>query len=444
MNDFIAARGQMAVSLAFHIISSCVGMVMPFLMAFSHYKYLKTNNEIYKGLTKAWSKGVAILFATGAVSGTMLSFELGLLFPKFMKHAGPIFGMPFSLEGTAFFIEAIALGFFLYGWDKFNKWFHWFCGFLVGVSGLASGILVVAANAWMNSPSGFDYVNGKYLNIDPIKAMFNEAWFSQSLHMSVAAFCATGFAVAGLHAYFLLKGKNREFHLKAFRIAVIFGIFGAVLAPISGDVAAKSVAKRQPIKLAAMEAHFETEKGASFLIGGIPDEKAETVKYGIKIPKLLSFLVDGNPNSEVKGLKDFPKEHWPPVAVTHFAFQIMIFLGTVMMGISVLYLFALFFKKNWLEKHWLLKLFIIATPFGYIALEAGWTVTEVGRQPWIIYGIMKTAEAVTPMPGIQYSFYLFTLIFISLSLIIIFLLRRQIKMVPYLYDSTDPLFHTKK
>lgn len=419
-------------------------MVMPFLMAFSHYKYLKTNNEIYKGLTKAWSKGVAILFATGAVSGTMLSFELGLLFPKFMKHAGPIFGMPFSLEGTAFFIEAIALGFFLYGWDKFNKWFHWFCGFLVGVSGLASGILVVAANAWMNSPSGFDYVNGKYLNIDPIKAMFNEAWFSQSLHMSVAAFCATGFAVAGLHAYFLLKGKNREFHLKAFRIAVIFGIFGAVLAPISGDVAAKSVAKRQPIKLAAMEAHFETEKGASFLIGGIPDEKAETVKYGIKIPKLLSFLVDGNPNSEVKGLKDFPKEHWPPVAVTHFAFQIMIFFGTVMMGISVLYLFALFFKKNWLEKHWLLKLFIIATPFGYIALEAGWTVTEVGRQPWIIYGIMKTAEAVTPMPGIQYSFYLFTLIFISLSLIIIFLLRRQIKMVPYLYDSTDPLFHTKK
>ena len=290
----------------------------------------------------------------------------------------------------------------MYGWDKFNKWFHWFCGFLVGVSGLASGILVVAANAWMNSPSGFDYVNGKYLNIDPIKAMFNEAWFSQSLHMSVAAFCATGFAVAGLHAYFLLKGKNREFHLKAFRIAVIFGIFGAVLAPISGDVAAKSVAKRQPIKLAAMEAHFETEKGASFLIGGIPDEKAETVKYGIKIPKLLSFLVDGNPNSEVKGLKDFPKEHWPPVAVTHFAFQIMIFLGTVMMGISVLYLFALFFKKNWLEKHWLLKLFIFATPFGYIALEAGWTVTEVGRQPWIIYGIMKTAEAVTPMPGIQY------------------------------------------
>lgn len=444
MNDFIAARGQMALSLAFHIIYACVGMVMPFLMAFSHYKYLKTNDEIYKGLTKAWSKGVAILFATGAVSGTMLSFEMGLLFPKFMKHAGPIFGMPFSLEGTAFFIEAIALGFFLYGWDRFNKWFHWFCGFLVGISGLASGILVVAANAWMNSPSGFDYVNGKYLNIDPIKAMFNEAWFSQALHMTVAAFCATGFAVAGLHAFLLLKGKNKDFHAKAFRISVAFAILGALLAPLSGDIAAKSVAKRQPIKLAAMEAHFETEKGASFLIGGLPDQQNETVKYGIKIPKLLSFLVDGNPNSEVKGLKDFPKELWPPVLVTHFAFQIMIFFGTIMLLISLLYLFALFFKKNWLFKNWLLKLFVISIPFGYIALEAGWTVTEVGRQPWIIYGIMKTADAVTPMPGIQYSFYLFTLIFISLSLIIIFLLRRQIKMVPYLYDPTDALFHSKK
>ncbi len=162
MDDFIAARSQMAMSMAFHIIFACVGMVMPFLMAFAHWKYLKTKNEIYKGLTKAWSKGVAILFATGAVSGTMLSFELGLLWPEFMKHAGPIFGMPFSLEGTAFFIEAIALGFFLYGWEKFNKWFHWFCGLLVGISGLSSGILVVAANAWMNSPAGFDYVNGQY------------------------------------------------------------------------------------------------------------------------------------------------------------------------------------------------------------------------------------------------------------------------------------------
>lgn len=443
MDDFIAARAQMAISLGFHIIFACVGMIMPFMMAISHYKYLKSGDEIYKGLTKAWSKGVAILFATGAVSGTMLSFELGLLWPKFMEHAGPIFGMPFSLEGTAFFIEAIALGFFLYGWEKLNKWFHWFCGVIVGISGLSSGILVVAANAWMNSPTGFDYINGEYLNIDPIKAMFNEAWFPQAFHMTVAAFGATGFAVAGLHAYMILKRKNVNFHRKAFNIAVSFAVIGAFLAPLSGDIAAKSVAKRQPIKLAAMEAHFHTEKGAAFVVGGIPDEENMQLKYAIKIPKVLSFLVSSDFNSEVKGLEEFPRDEWPPVAVVHYAFQIMIFFGMVMMGIGIIYLSARYWKKNWLERRWIYKLFVIAIPFGYIALEAGWTVTEVGRQPWIIYGIMKTADAVTPMPGIQYSFYFFTLIFISLSFIILFLLKRQLKMVPYQYDPSDSLYQTK-
>ena len=191
MDDLLAARLQMALSLGFHIIFACIGMVMPFFMAVSHFMWLRSGREVYKNLTHAWSKGVAIFFATGAVSGTVLSFELGLLWPTFMKHAGPIFGMPFSLEGTAFFIEAIALGFFLYGWNIFNRWFHWFTGVVVGVSGLASGILVVSANAWMNSPAGFDYVDGQYLNIDPIAAMFNDAWLSQSIHMTVAAFAAT-------------------------------------------------------------------------------------------------------------------------------------------------------------------------------------------------------------------------------------------------------------
>ncbi|MGV0919585.1 cytochrome ubiquinol oxidase subunit I [Empedobacter falsenii] len=444
MDDFIAARSQMAMSLAFHIVFSCVGMVMPFMMAIAHYKYLKTKNEIYKGLTKAWSKGVAILFATGAVSGTMLSFELGLLFPKFMEHAGPIFGMPFSLEGTAFFIEAIALGFFLYGWDKFNKWFHWICGVIVGVSGLASGILVVAANAWMNSPSGFDFVNGEYLNIDPVKAMFNDAWFSQALHMTIAAFCATGFAVAGLHAYLILKGKNVNFHREAFKISSVLAITAAMLAPFSGDISAKDVAKRQPIKLAAMEAHFKTEENASFVLGGIVDESKEEIKYAVKVPGVLSFLVHSDFKTPVKGLEEFPKDEWPPVAIVHYAFQIMITFGMLMMGIAVIYLIAQFFKKDWRTKRWFYKLFMIATPFGYIALEAGWTVTEVGRQPWIIYGIMRTVDSITPMPGIQYSFYIFTFVFITLSIILVFLMNRQIQMVAKLYDPEDPNYKPEK
>lgn len=434
MDDFIAARSQMALSLGFHIIFSCIGMVMPIFMAIAHFYWLRTNKPVFRNITEAWSKGVAIFFATGAVSGTVLSFELGLLWPEFMKHAGPIFGMPFSLEGTAFFIEAIALGFYLYGWDRFNKWFHWATGVLVGVSGLLSGILVVAANAWMNSPAGFEYVNGKYVNIDPIAAMFNAAWFSQALHMSIAAFVATGFAVAGVHALMILRKKNIEFHRKSFRIAAAFATFFAVLQPFSGHLSATDVAKRQPAKLAAMEAHFETQRAAPLMIGGIPDEKNRQVDYAIKIPGALSFLAHGDFKSEVKGLDAIPAEHHPPVAVTHYAFQTMVGIGMMLVAIAVLYFIAAAFRHDWLNKKWLLRLFVFATPLGYIAVEAGWTVTEVGRQPWIIYGIMKTHDAVTPMPGIQYSFYLFSAVYLSLAVIVTFLLYRQIRMVPKVYD----------
>jgi cytochrome d ubiquinol oxidase subunit I len=437
MNDFIAARSQMALSLGFHIIFSCIGMVMPFFMAVSHYYWLRTGDIVYKNVTRAWSKGVAIFFATGAVSGTVLSFELGLLWPKFMLHAGPIFGMPFSLEGVAFFIEAIALGFYLYGWNRFNKWFHWITGVIVGISGLVSGILVVAANAWMNSPAGFDFVNGEYINIDPVKAMFNEAWFSQSLHMSIAAFAATGFAVAGIHALMILKKRNVHFHIKAFKIAAVFAASAAILQPVSGDHSAKDVARRQPAKLAAMESLFFTENPAPLIIGGIPDTKNKTVNYAIKIPGGLSFLANGNFSSPVKGLNEIPPQDQPPVAITHFAFQLMVSLGMLMLFIAVLYLVAVIRKKKWRESRNLLKLFVLATPIGFIAVEAGWTVTETGRQPWIINGIMRTKDAVTPMPGIAYSFYLFTAVYLSLAFVVIFMLYRQIKMVSILYDVPE-------
>lgn len=435
MDDFIAARAQMALSLGFHIIFSCIGMVMPFFMAIAHFYWLKTRDPIYKNITKAWSKGVAIFFATGAVSGTVLSFELGLLWPTFMRHAGPIFGMPFSLEGTAFFIEAIALGFFLYGWERFNPWFHWVTGLIVGISGIVSGILVVAANSWMNSPAGFDYVNGQYLNIDPMKAMFNAAWFEQALHMSIAAFAATGFAVAGVHALMIVRRQNVQFHYRAFRIAIVFGAVAAIVQPLSGDISAKDVAKRQPAKLAAMEAHFKTEKFSPLIIGGIPNTQTKEVNYAIKIPGLLSFMTYDDFNAEVTGLDKIPQAIQPPVTITHYAFQVMVALGMTMMGISAFYFIALIKMRKWFNRTWFLKLFAWATPIGFIAVEAGWTVTEAGRQPWIIQGILRTAEAVTPMPGIRFSFYLFTAVYISLSLMVIFMLYRQIKMVPQLYDN---------
>jgi len=355
-----------------------------------------------------------------------------------MKHAGPIFGMPFSLEGTAFFIEAIALGFFLYGWKRLNPWFHWFTGIVVGVCGVLSGILVVAANGWMNSPSGFDFVNGKYLNIDPVKAMFNDAWFSESLHMVIGAFSATGFAVAGIHALMILRKKNISFHSVGFRIAAVFGTIAALIQPFSGDLSARFVSRSQPAKLAAMEAHFITEKRSALIIGGVPDSKNKKVDYAIKIPGLLSFMVNRDINSEVKGLDKIPLNEQPPVAITHYAFQVMVGLGSILMLISLIYFISVFRQHSWVVRPWLMKLFVAATPLGFIAIEAGWTVTEVGRQPWIIHGIMKTADAVTPMPGIRYSFILFTAIYFFLSAIIIFLLYRQIKMVPQ-----DPAMEVK-
>ncbi|GAB3570397.1 cytochrome ubiquinol oxidase subunit I [Spirosoma luteolum] len=441
MDDFLAARSQMALSLGFHIIFSCIGMTMPFFMAVSHFFWVRTGEVRYQNVAKAWSQGVAIFFATGAVSGTVLSFELGLLWPTFMKHAGPIFGMPFSLEGTAFFIEAIALGFFLYGWNRFHPWFHWFTGVVVGVSGLVSGILVVAANAWMNSPAGFDFVDGQYLNIDPMKAMVNKAWFSEALHMSIAAFAATGFAVAGIHALMLLRKTNEAFHRTAFSIAATFGCVAALLQPLSGDLSAKDVAKRQPAKLAAMEAHFHTSRRAPLLVGGLPNPQTQTVDYAIELPGLLSLMAFDDLNAEVTGLDRFPVADQPPIIITHLAFQIMVGIGMLMLGMAGLYLLGRWRFRHWLSSRWLLILFALATPLGFLAVEAGWTVTEVGRQPWIIYNVMRTADAVTPMPGIAYTFYLFTGVYVSLALVVTFMLYRQIRMVGQRYNQSEPSLH---
>lgn len=426
MDNLLAARSQMAFTLIFHIVFACIGMVMPFLLISSHYKWLKTRKEKYLKLTKAWQKGVAIFFVTGAVSGTALSFEMGLLWPEFMKHAGPIIGMPFSLEGAAFFVEAIAIGFYLYGWDKINEKFHWFTGVIVGISGVASGILVVAANGWMNSPTGFDYIDGKFINIDPVAAMLNPAWFTQALHMVLAAFAATGFAVAGLHAYQILKNKQTEMHLAAFKIALTFGGIAALLQPLSGDLSAKDIAVRQPVKLAAMEAHYETEKGAPLYIGGIVNNKTQEVKYKLEIPKALSFLAFGDFNAEVKGLNDFPEDERPNVPIVHYAFQIMVSIGGTMALAALLFFIALFKQKKWFEKKLFLQAFFLLTPLGYIALEAGWIVTEVGRQPWIIHGFMKTKDAVTPVPGIEVSFYMYIVLYSILTVAVAWLLKRQI------------------
>jgi cytochrome bd ubiquinol oxidase subunit I len=430
MSDLLAARAQMAMSLAFHIIFAVVGVAMPVLMVVAEHRWQQRGDRVYLELARRWAKGTAILFAVGAVSGTVLSFELGLLWPRFMEYAGAIIGMPFSLEGFAFFTEAIFLGVYLYGWDRIPPRAHLAAGIMVAVSGTASAVFVVMANAWMNSPTGFDLVDGLPVNIDPIAAMLNPASFPQTLHMTLAAFAATGLAVAGIHAFLLLRRPNDPFHRRALGVALLVGAPAAILQPLSGDISARYVAKWQPAKLAAMEGHFETGRGVPLHIGGIPDEQTRTTRWSIEIPKGLSLLAFHDPNAEVKGLDAFPETDWPPVLIVHLAFQVMVGLGTAMALVSLWAVWIRWRKRDPAAERAFLRAVVIVAPMGFIAIEAGWVVTEVGRQPWIVYGILRTAEAVTPMPGLVYPFALFTAVYIFLALVVVWLLYRQIVHSP--------------
>jgi cytochrome d ubiquinol oxidase subunit I len=425
----------MAISLGFHSIFAVAGIAMPLMMVIAEWRWLRTKKEVYLALARHWSKGTAILFAVGAVSGTVLSFELGLLWPNFMEWAGSIIGMPFSLEGFAFFTEAIFLGIYLYGWNKVNAKVHLISGILVAVSGAASGIFVTIANAWMNTPAGFELLDGKPVNIDPVAAMLNPAAFSQTLHMMIAAYAATGFAVAGIHAFLLLKHPKNLFHRHALYIALAIGGVAAVIQPFSGDILAKTVAQNQPLKLAAFEGQFETEKGAPLRIGGIPDVEDRETRYALEIPYGLSLLAYDNPDAEVKGMEAFPEENWPPVAIVHVAFQIMVAAGMLMMAVSVYCLILILRKKKIFENRNLLRALVLCSPLGFLAIETGWTVTEVGRQPWIIYEVMKTADALTPMPGLVVPFITFTLIYALLGVIVVLLLLSQFRASPDYYGN---------
>ncbi|MCO6431321.1 MAG: cytochrome ubiquinol oxidase subunit I [Deltaproteobacteria bacterium] len=428
MDDLLAARLQMAFTLGFHIIFASIGIAMPFLMAASHRIFLKRGSDLHLRLTKAWSKGVAIFFAVGAVSGTALSFELGLLWPEFMKYAGPIIGMPFSWEGAAFFLEAIALGIYLYGWGRVPPKIHWWTGIVVGLSGVASAFFVICANSWMNNPSGFDWNEGSPINIDPWAAMFNEGAFLQGLHMVLAAFEAVGFGVAGLHALLYLRTKH-DLHREALKISFVIGAVAAIAQPIVGDFTAKMTAQRQPLKLAAMEGLFETQRGAPLVIGGLPSQTERRVDYAIEIPKFLSFLAYGDFNAEVKGLLDFPEDEWPPVLIVHLAFQIMVGIGMLLAALGALGLLFLWRAPAAFLSKTFQSALILCTPLGFIAIEAGWCVTEVGRQPWIIYGLLKTSEAVTPRPGVLFTLITYAVLYTFLWLIVIFLMKRQVDLL---------------
>lgn len=425
MSSLAAARLQMTLSLVFHIIFAAVGIGLPLLMVIVEGLWLRTGSEHYRALARRWAKATGILFAVGAVSGTALSFELGLLWPRYMELTGAVVGHLFGLEGYAFFIEAIFISLYLYGWDRLGPRAHWWCGVVIAFSGMLSGILILGVNAWMQLPIGFRMEAGRVVVTDPIAVLKRPGWFYMALHSTLSCYIAVSFAVAAVYAAARLRGRRDAETRSAILVALAVGAISAVLQPLSGDLLAKFVFETQKAKFAAMEGQFRTQRAAPLRIGGWPDPEAGATRWAIEIPGGLSFLATHDPRAEVPGLDQVPRADRPNVELTHLAFQAMVGLGTLLMGLSVWFWAAYWRRgKDVFSSRALARAIALCGPLGFIALEAGWFVTEVGRQPWIINGVLRTSEAVTPAAGVPGMFFAFALLYLVLGTTVVLLLWR--------------------
>jgi cytochrome d ubiquinol oxidase subunit I len=336
---------------------------------------------------------------------------------------GAVVGHVFALEGFAFFIEAIFLGLYLYGWGRLTPAMHWFCGIIIALSGMVSGVLVLGVNAWMQVPVGFELDEaGRILVTDPVAIFRNYGWVTMALHSTLSCYMAVAFAVAAVYAFAWLGGRRDAYHRSAIVIALAIGAVAAVAQPISGDLLAKFVYRTQPAKFAAMEGQFQTQWRAPVRLGGVPDEEARTTRYAIEVPGLLSFLAAHDINETVTGLNDIPRELWPNIHVTHYAFQLMVGIGIALLALSLWFWIA-HWRGDALMGKSLLWSVVVAGPLGFIALEAGWFVTEVGRQPWIIQNVMFTRDAVTPNPAVPTLLAVFTVLYLVLGAVVVALLR---------------------
>ena len=415
----------MGLSLAFHIVFAMFGIGLPLMLLIAEGIALRTGNALYREIARAWARPLAVLFAVGAVSGTILSFEFGLLWPTWMEFSGAIIGLPFALEGFAFFTEAIFLGLYLFGWERLSPRAHWLCTIPLVVSSALSAFFVISANAWMNQPEGFEVVAGKAVNVDPLAAMLNDAMPYQVVHGALPAYVVTGFAVAAVYAFAMLRGDRSAYNRKALALAMAVAAVATPLQIVSGDLSARFLAHQQPEKFAAMEAQFETERGAPLRIGGIPDPDDRTVRYAIEVPKLASFLAFEDVNAEIRGLNSFPESDVPDVRIVHFSFQAMVGIGFLLLFVSLWFWVATWRRKRVDPGRALLGAIVAAGPLGVVALQAGWFVTEFGRQPWIIYRLMRVEDAATPREGIGFVFLVFTLVYVALAIGLGLILLRE-------------------
>ena len=401
----LEARQMQAFSLAMHIPLVCFGIAFPAMVVFMEWLGQRTGKAHYTEIARRWSKVMITLFAAGVVTGTLLSFEFGILWPGFMSTFGDVFGLAFGLEGFSFFIEAIFIAIYVYGWDRMSPRLHLLTGVPVIAAGITGSLMVIAVNAWMNNPGGFEMVGTEVTDVRPWEALFgNSHLWPQLIHMYTAGYIAVGFLMAGAYAFLWLKGRRDNYVRSAMLVPLAIAVIAAPVQIVIGDWSAKNVAENQPMKLAAMEGVYETQDGAPETLGGWYNEKTGEIEYGVQIPKMLSLLAYHDPNATVQGLETVPPEDRPPVNVVRIAFQTMVGIGTFMVLLSVWFLFSWFRKREIPKSKWFYRGVILAGPGAIVAIIAGWIVTEVGRQPWVVYEIMRTGAAVTGADGIVFGF----------------------------------------
>lgn len=420
------ARQMQAMSFAVHIPLVCFAIALPSIVVFTEWRYWRTGDPLYRTLARRWSKVMISLFAFGVVTGTVLSFELGLLWPNFMATFGSIFGFAFAAEGFSFFVEAIFIAIYVYGWDRLSARMHLLSGIPVIVAGFAGSLFVISVNGFMNHPTGFTMQNGRAVDVHPAAALLGNSFFWHELiHMYLSGFMVTGFVMAAVYAWGWLRGRRGRFELTALAIPLTVAALASPVQGIVGDWAARTVAQEQPVKLAAFEGLQTTTKGAAeHLLGWY---NGSSVVYGIAIPDLLSFLSFHDPNATVQGLDSVPPEDRPPAAlinVIRFAFQGMVGIGMLLALLGVVFIAVGLRNRRLPRSTWFYRALVVAGPLSVIALICGWVTTEVGRQPFIVYNVMRTADAVTGAGGIPLGYGALALVYLALLVAIVWVLRR--------------------
>ncbi|BCJ87048.1 cytochrome ubiquinol oxidase subunit I [Effusibacillus dendaii] len=419
-----------SLTLGFHIIFATIGVGVPVMIMIAEWLGIRRNDPHYMLLARRWSRGFTVTVAVGVVTGTCIGLQLSLLWPSFMQIAGQVIALPLFMETFAFFFEAIFLGIYLYTWDRFkNRWLHWAFIIPVVIGSSASAFFITTVNAFMNAPQGFTLENGVITHIEPLKAMFNPATPTKVSHVLSSAFMTSAAILAAVTAWLILRGRRTEYYKKALRLTVLWTFVFGVGTALIGDLSGKYLAEYQPEKLAAAEWHFETKEHADLLVGGVLDEKNQQVKGALPLPGMLSFLAHSDFNAKVTGLNEFPKDVWPPLFV-HYLFDLMVGVGVYAVAISLLFLVIRIWNKSQEWNSWLLRLIVLGGPLSVIGIELGWMFAEIGRQPWILRGYMRTSQGVTTSSDVGAMLILFALLYLVLGVVCIYVLLRMTKKNP--------------